>query len=349
MFVFILSQLFRDRIFLTLFVRWFLVFSIFAFSILAYLQLSQVGLQELFSYDSLKSAKYELQGEKSIGLNSFSYSIGTAMLIASGLISWPRISRRILLLSLIVMLWIFASTTTIASLGLAVVSTVLMHALIRQLRFPAKATSLALLVLWLSAPLVMILVAQHLLNATSEVNELTTGRIFVWLVALQEFLANPIFGAGPFSWLDSLVSGVAELSDDITRYELITGGAYHNVLLTTLAERGIIGGLTVTFLAWLVLLRCTNVLAMSQRSGQANLQHHLVEPSVVVVATMLTLIRGIGEYSGPFAYAYGHTDFVGLSVIALLLSTNSIETLAPGRLEPKSTHQLPSTATQPVR
>jgi O-antigen ligase len=318
-FVFVLTQLLRDQAFFRRFTFWFVAFAVAACAILVMLQAQEAGLSRVFDLDALRRAKYELQTTKTIGLNSLSFSVAIAGALAFGVLTWRRLSRTGLAVVSAIALWVFASFTTLVAVLMAAMFTLAIWVAVRKLKMGAWLISCLFSGLWLSVHFALAFAVEFpsLLQA---LNEATTGRVYSWVVALAVFAKNPVTGAGPFSWHEDLVTGVSRWTDDLARYEQITGGAYHNVLFTTLAERGVVGATVLMIVIGVLIALCVKVISSNGREMHGT-PSPVVAPSIVVFATLVTLMRGLGEYSGPVAYAGAHADFVALSIVAMLLAT----------------------------
>ncbi|HET9519991.1 MAG TPA: O-antigen ligase family protein, partial [Candidatus Limnocylindrales bacterium] len=149
-------------------------------------------------------------------------------------------------------------------------------------------------------------------------SELTTGRSLLWAAAWEKSIARPWFGWGagtfPVELGSFLPTGIKVYEAEDLVVLGISGGA-HNAFLTTLAERGVLGGLAaaamIGFLVYLSLrvFRARNRLARSDRA--------LVW--LAPFAVVLVLVRSLGESPGWFGGADGLVDFLAYGFAALLV------------------------------
>jgi O-antigen ligase len=318
-FVVVLFQLLRKRELLRTYVASYCVLAVIASLILLYLQLSTAGWGAMFDAERLKLAKYELKNNKDIGLNSFSYSIAIAGLLAAGVRQWRWQWRLGLAVYVIAALWAFASTSAIAALILAVFGAVTIWFAVTRLRISPPLIAICGVVAWFGFQVVVIAAALETPWLLEALNDMTTGRLYLWVVAIGVFQTNPTFGEGPFSWKENLLKDLAYVTDETARYEQITGGAYHNVLFTTLAERGLIGAAALVLILGLLFYVCA--ICLQRRDGTKAVGE--MSPIILVTTMVMTLMRGLGEYSGPVAYANSHADFVALSIVAILMASYS--------------------------
>jgi O-antigen ligase len=161
----------------------------------------------------------------------------------------------------------------------------------------------------------------NLLVDLSELSDLTTGRTDLWAAAVAAFADKPLtgWGAGFHS-----VNLAAYLSSpyDPWRLETLTSGievgAFHNVYLTVLAQKGLIVFIPAmamaAFLIWQSWrLRVHKANFFRRRDAECA----RVAPLIVV----LILVRGFSEYAGWWGAADGTVDYlsyVGASLIVAM-------------------------------
>jgi O-antigen ligase len=341
-YVVVLAQLFRDRSFLRRLIAWFLVFAGCTSVLLLYEQLSIAGVQSFLDAEALRYAKYQLQDERGVALNSYAYSIAVTALLGAGMTAWRWGYRLILAGSAFAILWLFASAAAAGAVVLAGIATAAIWIAAVRLRVRPWLVGVLGVGLWIGVHVTMALTVLDTEWLRDVLNELTTGRLYMWAVALQVFADHPLFGAGPQSWEQDLPMGAsALLAGDAARYANTLGGAYHSIFFTTLAERGLVGLFAVLSLMVIILALCVKVFRKAaQLRGRAVAKHRgwVLSPTAVVAVVLTTLVRGLAEYSGPIAYANAHADFVALTIIGLLLGIlkdNGQQLRAP-RSEPGS-------------
>lgn len=297
-------QLLRSAYFASLFLACFALCGALAWTIGVYFAVSGIGWGNLLDYQVIKQAKYELFTTSRIGFNTLAYSIAAAgMLVAA--VSGIRLVRYAAIAAAVLAAWLMGSTNTLAALILAMVVATGMSLSTRWMRIPAGVLAVVTLALLVAILLLVIAAAVQTPWLLEFLSDLTTGRLHLWVIALDVFQSNLVFGAGPFSWREDLLTGIDRLGEDPTRYEQISGGAYHSIFLTTLAERGLIGAVAATFILVAILKLCA--LAMGSRKTAA-----------MAVVVLFGTLRGIGEYSGVLSYMQAVSDFVFLVTLAFL-------------------------------
>jgi O-antigen ligase len=219
-------------------------------------------------------------------------------------------------------LWLFASLAAVGAVVLAAGATMVLWSLVGVGRLRPWLLGVLGAGCWLGAHVAITLTVLDTDWMRNALNDLSTGRLYMWIVALDVFLENPVFGAGPQSWQDNLLAGASFLGQDAARYEQVLGGAYHNVLFTTLAERGVVGTAALLVFVAMILALCARALRtysfqLASRCSPVNVG--AINPVAVVLVVLITLVRGVAEYSGPIAYANAHADFIALTIVALLL------------------------------
>ncbi|HSL32808.1 MAG TPA: O-antigen ligase family protein [Candidatus Limnocylindrales bacterium] len=173
-------------------------------------------------------------------------------------------------------------------------------------------------------------------------NELTTGRTLLWDAAWEKFLERPLFGWGGRSYaieLGAYLPPGAQLYYAEDLVILTVSGGAHNAFLTVLAERGIVGvvslGVMVAFLLYLGL----TIFRSRHRLSGPDRAFGWLAPCIVV----LILVRSLGESPGWFGTADSLVDFLAFGVAAMLVAVAA--SLDPGRERSPEPEQSLSTGT----
>lgn len=148
-------------------------------------------------------------------------------------------------------------------------------------------------------------------------SEFTTGRTELWNVAIDKFVERPVLGWGALTWDLDLWRYLSSYTSDLTRWDELGSGAFHNAYLTHLAEKGLIG-LGIQLALTLLLTRAAFRLYW--------LKDHLdgLDRSVASMApyaVTLILLRGLSENGGLLGYANAGVDFISYAAVAMILST----------------------------
>lgn len=150
-------------------------------------------------------------------------------------------------------------------------------------------------------------------------SDITTGRFELWLAALTKFSERPWFGWGAGTWDMDLSSYLTLYSSDMSRFDELSSGAFHNSYLTLLAEKGLVGFFWGVLL-FVYLLNSAVVVYKYIRSSFPSLGPvAAIYPLFVIVIA----IRGLSENGGLFGYANGALDFVVFAGASLIIATRS--------------------------
>lgn len=272
------------------------------------------GLEVFSSFGHIKSAKYELHAI-GLPLNSFAFAISSVVILAfahyigtiAGMIFGIAIG-----VAICALLGSFTSLISLLSASVIAASLHWMSGIPRGARIfvATVAASASTLGVWL----VVVLYADQdwLIDLA---NELTVGRAYLWTVATQEFMRSPLHGAGTMSWKTEMLPAVSAFTSNLATYEQIRGGAYHNVSLTTAAERGVIGICCLLLATAILFLALMN--SLRHVHGQVVLPREKVMTIALCIISIFIVVRGVGEYSGYYAYANSQVDLLSLLFVGL--------------------------------
>jgi O-antigen ligase len=148
---------------------------------------------------------------------------------------------------------------------------------------------------------------------TDALYDFTAGRAQLWAVAWSSFRANPLLGAGPGSWRES-VAAISNVGDVVRTQQILdlSSGGYHSAYVGLLAERGLLG-----FVSGFLLLAFLGVLSV-----RLHAHHDALSGSDRTFAYLapaiwtLFAVRGLFEQPGLFGYGDGLVDFLAFSFAA---------------------------------
>jgi hypothetical protein len=270
-----------------------------------------------FTYDDIRAAKFVLSEHYGIVLNS------TVHLGFLGLILfWATDVGRAAKFAMAVLVLGFAAiTTTRTPIGALFVSFSVLGGIYLFRRATVRQRILAIVAI-AGLPIVYIfsLNTTGLVRLGVSIDNALAGRAELWLVAGQSFLNDPIFGSGPGSWsiiVPRFALRIAPLfTGKLDEALSLTTGGYHNMFVTALAERGIVG-LSVLLPALAFILKSSFRLKASPTTFKADFDKRVV--AVLPLLWIYMSVRGIFEESGLFGRANSDVDFVSLVLLALTL------------------------------
>jgi len=160
----------------------------------------------------------------------------------------------------------------------------------------------------------------HYKPLPDQLAKVTTGRSYLWKIAIDRFSERPIFGWGPETWLDDLPQSVANVPprwrDGLLK---LTAGGYHSAYLTYLAERGIIGATVGISIIWFFVSKSWFVFEAKNRLVGFDRRLAGVAPLMALVV----VFRGLAETSGLMAFAQGTDDFLTFVAAGFVLALAS--------------------------
>lgn len=284
--------------------------------LIALLYVQQYGVSLQLS--SLNSFKYIVAERYGLALNPLSFATIVCALLSFPLWGESRWVAAGGLSAILASLILSGSRTSLMSFLLTVVL-FLGIVFIRRFALPWRVASLTILMGAAVFAFSRLSLDRWNIDPTAA-SEVTTGRLDLWVAAWQKFLDRPWFGWGANTWSEDLVvylPGYAHYWEGLLSLE---AGAFHNMYLTVLAEKGILVFITamllllaLTRMSWSVYDHRRTLPVLEGRAAR-------IAPFVV----LLLLIRGLGEQPGLFGYAIGAVDFLSYIVAVNILALETL-------------------------
>jgi len=275
----------------------------FFFVIVLYLHYAGLKIP---TYDQIRILKTHVQHSSGVALNPLAFA---TILLAALRLSIGKPRRAEFAAAIIIAVLASALTGSRAPLALVLVSlvvTVLVYLLHSRSLLRRTAAYSALCAIAIAAFLAFQLAPPELLSSVTE------GRYDLWTVGMAKFVESPLFGHGPESWRDDLITrlpgyypGSAHLTD-------LRSGGYHSEYVTLLSEGGLLCFIPAMILLGLLLHGCWR-LAFHRATPPGN-------AFALFFTFFLLVFRGTFEVPGLFGYGEDVTDYLAAVFIAIVIS-----------------------------
>jgi O-antigen ligase len=280
-----------------------LVFAVVDAAIIIYLYLSNFSLyaSNILNFKYFKTVVRE---DENFQLNTISYTLLVSTVLTRSLWSRPSLPGFFLTIAFLFLTVLCGSATSICSF---------LFGCLTYYFLKRKKCRQWLTAVGTGGVLAGVYAARFIPFTT--LNDITTGRISLWVAATVKFLERPITGWGAQAWKADLASFLP-IADRLQSVDTLESGGFHSAYLGLLADKGL-----VTFIpamAMMVFLIRAMVLVL-QRKDLFDEQEKKLTAALSVVVFMMP-VQFLAEQAGLFGVANAAGDFLTYLIASFVVA-----------------------------